>query len=94
MAGNTPFKYCKQIVHNGGISDPLIITWPKGIKAKGEIRNQYGFITDIMATALQVTGTPFMEEIDGVKQMSIDGISLVYSFNDAAAPSARTEQYL
>ena len=55
MAGNTPFKYCKQIVHNGGVSDPLIVTWPKGIKAKGEVRNQYGFITDIMATALQVT---------------------------------------
>jgi arylsulfatase A-like enzyme len=93
MAGNTPFKYCKQIVHNGGVSDPLIITWPKGIKAKGEVRNQYGFITDIMATALQVTGTPFLPEIDGVKQMSIDGISLMYSFDDASAPSARTEQY-
>jgi len=92
MAGNTPFKYCKQIVHNGGVSDPLIITWPKGIKAKGEVRNQYGFITDLMATALQVTGTPFLPEIDGVKQMSIDGISLMYSFDDAAAPSARTEQ--
>ena len=93
MAGNTPFKYCKQIVHNGGVSDPLIITWPKGIKAKGEVRNQYGFITDLMATALQVTGTPFLPEIDGVKQIPIDGISLKYSFDDASAPSARTEQY-
>ena len=79
MAGNTPFKYCKQIVHNGGIADALIITWPKGIQAKGEIRNQYGFVTDIMATALEVTGTKFMPEIDGVKQMPIDGISLMYS---------------
>jgi arylsulfatase len=93
MAGNTPFKYCKQIVHNGGVSDPLIITWPKGIKAKGEVRNQYGFITDLMPTALQVTGTPFLPEIDGVKQLPIDGISLKYSFDDASAPSARTEQY-
>ena len=93
MAGNTPFKYCKQIVHNGGIADPLIVTWPKGIKAKGEIRNQYGFLTDIMATALEATGTQFLPEIDGVKQMPIDGISLVYSFDNAAAPSARTEQY-
>ena len=93
MAGNTPFKYCKQIVHNGGVADPLIITWPKGIKAKGEIRNQYSFITDIMATALEATGTQFMDEIDGVKQMPIDGKSLLYSFDNAAAPSARTEQY-
>lgn len=93
MAGNTPFKYCKQIVHNGGIADSLIITWPKGIKAKGEIRNQYAYVTDLMVTALEVTGTKFMEEIDGVKQMPVDGISLAYSFNKAAAPSARTEQY-
>ncbi len=93
MAGNTPFKYCKQIVHNGGVSDLLIITWPKGIKAKGEVRNQYGFITDLMATALEATGTQFMDEIDGVKQIPIDGKSLVYSFDNASAPSTRTEQY-
>jgi arylsulfatase A-like enzyme len=93
MAGNTPFKYCKQIVHNGGVADPLIITWPKGIQAKGEVRNQYSFITDIMPTALEATDTKFMEEIDGVKQMPLDGKSLVYSFDRAAAPSARTEQY-
>jgi len=93
MAGNTPFKYTKQIVHNGGIADALIITWPKGIKAKGEIRNHYSFVTDLMVTALEVTGTKFMEEIDGVKQMPVDGISLAYSFSKADAPSARTEQY-
>ena len=93
MAGNTPFKYCKQIVFNGGVADPLIITWPKGIKARGEVRNQYSFITDLMATALEVSGVQLLDEIDGVKQMSIDGKSLVYSFDNAAAPSTRTEQY-
>ncbi len=93
MAGNTPFKYCKQIVHNGGIADSLIITWPKGIQGKGEIRNQYSYVTDLMPTALDVTGTKFMEELDGVKQMPLDGISLAYSFNKADAPAARTEQY-
>ncbi len=93
MAGNTPFKYCKQIVHNGGIADALVITWPKGIKARGEIRNQYSFITDLMVTALEVTGTTFMPVMDGVQQMPLDGISLAYSFDRADAPSARTEQY-
>jgi arylsulfatase len=92
LAGNTPFKYFKQIVHEGGVADPLIITWPKGIKGKGEIRYQYSYITDIMPTVLEATGTPFMEEKDGVKQMSLDGKSLVYSFNDTAAPSVRTQQ--
>src|SRR5207245_9674447 len=69
MAGNTPFKYTKQIVHNGGVADDLIVTWPKGIKAKGEIRNQYSFITDIMPTALEATGVPFLKELDGIEQM-------------------------
>jgi len=92
LAGNTPFKYFKQIVHEGGVADPLIVTWPKGIKPKGEIRNQYCFITDIIPTALEATGTPFMEEKEGIKQMSLDGKSLVYSFNAAGWPSLRTQQ--
>ncbi len=90
LAGNTPFKYFKQIVHEGGVADPLIITWPKRIQDK--VRNQYCFITDIIPTALEATGTPFMEEKEGIKQMSLDGKSLVYSFNAAGAPSVRTQQ--
>lgn len=93
MAGNTPFKYFKQIVHNGGIADALIITWPNGIKAKGEVRNQYHHITDIGATILDVTGTPFSEEIDGHKQMKLDGVSMKYSFDTADAPTNHPEQY-
>jgi len=92
MAGNTPFKYTKQIVHNGGIADPLIVTWPKGIKSKGEVRGQFGYITDIMPTALEATGTKFNASKEGVAQMPLDGKSLTYSFNKAAAPSVRTLQ--
>ena len=93
MAGNTPFKYFKQIVHNGGIADALVISWPKGIKAKGEVRNQYHHITDIGATILDVTGTPFFEEIDGHKQMDLDGKSMAYSFDNNEAPTNHPEQY-
>ncbi len=93
MAGNTPFKYFKQIVHNGGIADALVISWPKGIKAKGEVRNQYHHITDIGATILDVTGTPFFEEIDGHEQMDLDGMSLKYSFDNNDAPTNHPEQY-
>jgi len=93
MAGNTPFKYFKQIVHNGGIADALVITWPKGIKAKGEVRNQYHHITDIGATILDVTGTPFFEEIDGHEQMALDGKSMAYSFDKKDAPTNHPEQY-
>ena len=57
LAGNTPFQYFKQIVHRGGIQDALVVHWPDGIEAKGEIRDQYCHITDIAPTILDVTGT-------------------------------------
>ncbi len=90
---NTPFKYFKQIVHNDGIADALIVTWPKGIRARGEIRNHYSHITDIAPTILDVTGVPFLEEIDGHEQMEMDGISLRYAFDNEAAPEKHSEQY-
>lgn len=93
LAGNTPFQYFKQIVHRGGIQDPLVVSWPAGIRSKGEIRQQYHHITDIGATILDVTGTEFMKEIDGVEQMPLDGKSMVYSFDDAEAPTNHPEQY-
>lgn len=93
LAGNTPFQYFKQIVHRGGIQDALVVHWPAGIKAKGEIRNQYHHITDIGATILDVTGTPFLEELDGEEQMSLDGKSMAYSFDNTEAPTNHPEQY-
>ena len=93
LAGNTPFQYFKQIVHRGGIQDPLVIHWPKGIAAKGEIREQYHHITDIGATILDVTGTPFLEELDGEEQMPLDGKSMAYSFDNPNAPTNHPEQY-
>ncbi|WP_282123566.1 arylsulfatase [Algibacter mikhailovii] len=93
LAGNTPFKYFKQTVHNGGIKDPLIVHWPAGIKGKGEVRNQYHHIIDIAPTILEVLDLDFMEEIDGIKQMPIDGGSFAYSFNAPDAPDQHTTQY-
>lgn len=93
MAGNTPFKFFKQSSYNGGIKDPLIISWPKGILAKGEIRTQYHHITDIIPTVMEVTGVGFQEEVDGVKQMPFDGVSLKYSFDDANAQTKHPRQY-
>lgn len=48
LAGNTPFQYFKQIVHRGGIQDTLVAHWPKGIKAKGEVRQQYHHIKEFV----------------------------------------------
>jgi len=93
LAGNTPFQYFKQIVHRGGIQDALILHWPDGIEGKGEIRDQYHHITDIGATILDVTGTPFLEVLDGEPQMALDGKSMAYSFNNSDAPTNHPEQY-
>jgi arylsulfatase A-like enzyme len=92
-AGNTPFKYFKQITHRGGQTDPLIIHWPKKIKEKGGIRQQFAHIIDIGPTILEATGVKFQDEVDGVKQMEMDGISMVYAFNDEKAEGRHTRQY-
>ncbi len=93
LAGNTPFQYFKQIVHRGGIQDAMVVHWPAGIQAKGEVRSQYHHIIDIGATIMDVTGTEFFEELDGHEQMPLDGVSMAYSFNDADAPTNHPEQY-
>jgi arylsulfatase len=93
MAGNTPFRYFKQTVHNGGIADPLIVHWPKGIRAKGELRSQHHHIIDIAPTMLKASGIEAPAEVDGVKQMPFDGVSIKYSFDDAKAASTHPVQY-
>ncbi|MGB5373646.1 MAG: arylsulfatase [Polyangiales bacterium] len=93
MAGNTPFRYFKQSVHRGGIQDALIVHWPEGIEGKGEIRDQYHHIADIAPTLLDVIGLEVPDEIDGIEQRPMDGVSMRYSFNDADAPNAKKVQY-
>jgi arylsulfatase len=93
LAGNTPFQYFKQIVHRGGIQDAMVVHWPKGIESKGEIRDQYHHIIDIAPTIMDVTGTDFLEEIDGEEQLPFDGVSMKYAFNKADAPTNHPEQY-
>jgi arylsulfatase A-like enzyme len=93
-AGNCPFQWTKQVAsHYGGTRNGLIIHWPKGIKAKGEIRNQWHHIIDIAPTILEVTGLPEPLMVNGVPQRPIEGISMAYTFNDAKASSRRTLQY-
>ncbi len=93
MAGNTPFRYFKQSEHRGGQSDHLVVHWPDGIKAKGEIRSQYHHISDIAPTIMEAAGIEVPEEHHGVPQQPMDGVSLIYSFNNAAAPNRKERQY-
>ncbi len=93
MAGNTPFRYFKQSEHRGGQHDALVVHWPNGIKAKGEIRNQYHHISDIAPTIMEAAGITVPDEYHGVKQQPMDGTSMVYSFNQADAPNRKGRQY-
>jgi arylsulfatase A-like enzyme len=93
MAGNTPFRYFKQSEHRGGQHDALVVHWPKGIKAKGEIRNQYHHISDIAPTIMETVGISVPETYHGVKQQPMDGTSMLYAFDNADAPNAKKRQY-
>jgi arylsulfatase A-like enzyme len=93
MAGNTPFQRYKQETHAGGITDPMIIHWPKTIKDKGGIRSQYHHMIDITPTILEMVGIQQPRVLNGVDQRPMDGLSLAYTFGDAKAPSRRETQY-
>jgi arylsulfatase A-like enzyme len=93
MAGNTPFRYFKQSEHRGGQADHLVVHWPNGIEAKGEIRNQYHHISDIAPTIMEAAGIEVPEEHNGVPQQPMDGDSLMYSFNNADAANVKKRQY-
>ena len=93
MAFNTPFKMWKRYSYNGGICDPFLIHWPKGVKSKGELRHQYHHAIDIVPTILDVVGIEAPEVVKGYTQHPIEGVSMRSSFDDAKAPSARQTQY-
>jgi arylsulfatase len=93
VAGNTPFRRWKREVHEGGVADPLIVSWPAGIGARGEVRSQYVHAIDIAPTVLDVVGAEAPDEIDGVAQTPLDGRSFRRTFDDDNATSARETQY-
>jgi arylsulfatase len=93
MAFNTPFKMWKRYEFNGGTADPCIISWPRGIRARGEIRHQYHHAVDIVPTILDVLGIDAPDEIKGYTQSRFDGVSMRYSFDHAGARTTRRTQF-
>ncbi|MCW2361755.1 MULTISPECIES: arylsulfatase [Sphingobium] len=93
-AQNAPFPWGKQIAsHLGGLRDGLVISWPQRIKATGQVRSQFHHVIDIAPTIYEAAGVVPPTEVDGVTQQPIDGVSMVYSFGNATAPSTRRAQY-
>lgn len=93
MASNTPLRRYKQNTHGGGIRDPLVISWPKGIAARGELRTQFAHASDLTPTLLEVLGIAPPDVIAGVRQMPLEGESFSASLADGGAPPRRQPQY-
>jgi arylsulfatase len=93
-AVNAPFQWGKQVAsHLGGTRNPLVIAWPDRIKNGGGIRTQFHHVIDIAPTVLEAAQLPQPTEVNGVTQKPIEGVSMVYSFDDPKAMGTRHVQY-
>ncbi len=91
---NTPFQWTKQVAsHWGGTRNGTVIHWPKGIRARGEIRSQFHHVIDVAPTILEAAGLPQPESVNGIQQDPIEGVSMLYSFDDARAAERHETQY-
>jgi arylsulfatase len=92
-AGDTPFRRWKRETYRGGVTDPCVIHWPAGLKASGEVRQQYTHVIDLVPTILDALGLEAPADIRGVPQSPIQGVSFAHSFDDPNAESRRQTQY-
>jgi arylsulfatase A-like enzyme len=94
IAMSTPYQWTKQVAsHFGGTRDGMVVHWPAGIVAKGEVRHQWHHVIDVLPTILDVTGIPAPVTHNGIAQQRMDGTSLAYTFDDANASDRRITQY-
>ncbi|MCK0110557.1 arylsulfatase [Ornithinimicrobium sp. F0845] len=93
-AFSTPYQMFKRYAqYAGGTCDPLVIHWPKGIRARGEVRHQYHHVTDIVPTILDIIGLEMPGVYRGVEQVPLPGVSMRYTFDEADAPTQKKRQY-
>jgi arylsulfatase A-like enzyme len=93
FAGDTPFRRWKRETYRGGVSDAFIVHWPEGIKAKGEVRTQFAHAIDMVPTVLECLGINPPEQVRGVTQSPIEGVSFAHTFEDARAETKHHTQY-
>lgn len=92
-AGNTPLRLWKRYAWLGGTRTPMVVHWPQGIAARGEVREQFCHIVDIMPTVLSICGVEPPARVDGVDQQRLDGASIAATFTDPGADNPRDSQY-
>ncbi len=93
QAGNAPFKWYKQNTHEGGIHVPFIVRWPRGIEARGEIRDQFHHVNDVVPTIYEILGIEPPSTYRGLEQMPVTGVSMRYTFDAREAPTRKSIQY-
>jgi arylsulfatase len=94
VALDAPFGWMKQVASDfGGTRNGMVVSWPKGIQAKNEIRSQFGHVIDVAPTILEVAGLPEPKVVNGTPQIPMEGTSLAYTFADAKAAERHTTQY-
>ena len=94
VAGDTPYRYYKQTTHEGGTRVPLVVSWPRGIAARGETRAQFTHVADIAPTILDAAGVPLAATINDVPQVPMEGESFVSSFAKDGDPRGGRAQYV
>jgi arylsulfatase len=93
-AFNAPFKWGKQSAsHLGGTRDPMVLAWPRRIDPDASVRSQFTHVIDVGPTILEAAGIPEPMTVDGIAQEPMDGISFLYTFDEATAPERHTTQY-
>jgi arylsulfatase len=93
-AGNTPFQWTKQIAsHFGGTRNGMVLHWPNGIRAKGELRSQFHHVIDVAPTVLEAAKIPQPKTVNGIAQRPMDGVSMLYSVDAPKAAERRATQY-
>jgi arylsulfatase len=94
VAGDTPFTWTKQVAANyGGTRNGMVVHWPRGIRARDEVRSQWHHVIDVAPTILEAAGLPEPKTVNGTPQIPIEGVSLAYTFDDARGKDRHTTQY-
>lgn len=91
---NTPFSGWKSdAAHLGGQRAGMVMAWPGRMEDTEAVREQFHYVTDIAPTLYELAGVKPPEDVDGIPQQTIDGVSMAYTFKAPSAPSRRTRQY-
>lgn len=93
QVSNTPLKWYKKDTHGGGVRAPLIVRWPQGVEARGELRTQFHHVIDIAPTVYDWLGVKMPEVINGIEQQPLHGVSMRYAIEDAKRPTTRSIQH-